>query len=117
MVINFCDFTLLNPDSILDPILKPPGLRFGRFLASKMAETCLGIRLGPSKSRSRLLFFDSKKHKKRVPKKVTKKGPGQGGEAGLGGSGRVSAGQRGPTMVRPSGMCGPGLSSFELTQA
>ena len=52
----FGDFVISNPDSILDPILNPPGLPFGSLLAPKMAETCLEIRLGPPKSGSRLFF-------------------------------------------------------------
>ena len=54
---NFCDFAFFNQDSIWDPILDPPGLRFGSFLAPKIAETCLEIPLGAPKSRSKDLFF------------------------------------------------------------
>ena len=41
----------------MDSILDPPGLPFGSLLAPKMAETSLGIPLGPARSHSRLLFF------------------------------------------------------------
>ena len=75
---NICDFAIFNPESILDPILDPPGLRFGSFLAPKMAETCLEIRLGPAKSSSRLLFVRLQEANKRVPKKGPKKGPAKG---------------------------------------
>ena len=51
----FRDFAFFNPDSIWDPILDPPGLRFGSFLGCKIAETSLGILLGALKSRSRAL--------------------------------------------------------------
>ena len=37
--------------------MDPPGLRFGSFLAPKIAETCLEIPLGAPKSRSKDLFF------------------------------------------------------------
>ena len=82
---NICDFAIFNPESILDPILDPPGLRFGSLLAPKMAETCLEIRLGPAKSSSRLLFFGSKRPtrgfqtrgQKRDPKRRGAASPGQ----------------------------------------
>ena len=64
-----CDVAFSNPGSILDPILDPPGLPFGSFLALKMVETCLGIRLGPPKSDSRLVLFSAPRVKKRVPNK------------------------------------------------
>ena len=53
----FGDFAFFNPDSIWDTILDPPGLRFGSFLAPKIAETCLEIPLGAPKSRSGDFFF------------------------------------------------------------
>ena len=58
---TFCDFACFSRGSILDPILDPPGLSFGSFLAPKMVETCLGVRLGPPKTGSRLLFIGSKR--------------------------------------------------------
>ena len=42
---------------LLDSILDLLGLLFGSLLAPKMAETCLDIRLGLAKSRSRAFFF------------------------------------------------------------
>ena len=54
---DFCDFAFFNQDSIWDTILDPPGLRLGSLLASKVAETCLGIPLGAPKSSSGDFFF------------------------------------------------------------
>ena len=54
---NFCDLAFFTQGSIWDPILDPPGLRFGSLLAPKVAETSLGIPLGAPKSRSKDLFF------------------------------------------------------------
>jgi len=54
---KFCDFAFFNQDSIWDPILDPPGLRFGSLLALKVVETSLGVPLGAPKSRSGDLFF------------------------------------------------------------
>ena len=56
---KFCDFDVFSSSRLRDPILDPPGLRFGSLLAAKMAENCLGIRLGAAKSRSRALLFGS----------------------------------------------------------
>ena len=49
--------TVFSSTCLRDPILDPPGLRFGSLLALKMAETSLGSPLGAAKSRSRGLFF------------------------------------------------------------
>ena len=65
-----CDLAIFKADSILDPILDPPGHRFRSFLAPKMVETCLEIRFGPPKSGSRLLFFGSEKQKRGFQKRV-----------------------------------------------
>ena len=54
---KFCDFAVFNSSRLRDPILVPPGLRFGSLLALKRAETSLGSPLGAAKSRSRGLFF------------------------------------------------------------
>ena len=56
------------------------GLLFGSLLAPKMAENCLGIRLGPAKSRSRAFFSGSEASKSdpRGKKEGSKKEPGSG---------------------------------------
>ena len=53
---TFCDFGLCHVSRLRGPIWNPSGIHFGNLLASKMAETSLGILLGAAKSRSRLLF-------------------------------------------------------------
>ena len=53
---RFCDFGLLSSSRLRDPILDPPGLRFGSFGAPKIAETSLEIPLGALKGRSKDLF-------------------------------------------------------------
>ena len=87
MSYGFCDFGLLRSSRLRDPILDPPGLRFGSFLAVKTAETSLGIPLGAAKSCSRRLFFGLRavqEHSKRSPRPLqeasmrprrSKKGP------------------------------------------
>ena len=69
----FCDFTISIPESILHSILDPPGLPWGSRLAPKMLETCLEIPPGRPKSRSKDLFFGSKRQKRGF-QKGTKKG-------------------------------------------
>ena len=54
---KFCDLGNFSLSRLRDPIWDSPGLCFGSLLAPKMAENCLGIRLGAAKSRSRGLFF------------------------------------------------------------
>ena len=49
----------LNKENVCK-MIHTRGLRFGRHVALKMAETSLGIPLGAAKSRSRALFFGSK---------------------------------------------------------
>ena len=71
----FCDFTISNPESILDSILDPPGLPWGSLLAPKMLETCLEIPPGRPKSRSKDLFFGSKRRKRGFQKRGQKKDP------------------------------------------
>ena len=62
----------------------PLDFLFGSFLAPKMAENCLEIRLGPAKSRSRAFFSGSEasksdpRGKKEGSKKGAKNGPPKG---------------------------------------
>ena len=61
---DFVIFAISNPDSISDSILGPSGLPSESLLAPKMTETCLEIPLGAPKSRSKDVFFGSKKQKR-----------------------------------------------------
>ena len=87
----------------MDSILDPPGLPWGSLLAPKMLETCLEIPPGRPKSRSKDLFFGSKRRNTGFQKRGQKRDP-------LAGLRWVQDGMTG-------GRCGPGLSSFELEYA
>ena len=87
----------------MDLILDPPGLPWGSLFAPKMLETCLEIPPGRPKSRSKDLFFGSKRRNTGFQKRGQKRDP-------LAGLRWVQDGMTG-------GRCGPGLSSFELEYA
>ena len=75
MSYKFCEFAYFSSSRLPSSILDPPGLPWGRLLAPQMAETSLEIRLGPPESRSRLLFFGSKRGKRGFPKGAKKGTP------------------------------------------
>ena len=52
-------FVIFSSVQFRTSIWDPPGLRFGSLWAPKMVETCLEIRLGATKSRSRALYIDA----------------------------------------------------------
>ena len=70
---EFLTLAVLSSSRLLESILDLLGLPFGTLLATKMAETCLGNRLGPAQSRSRLLLFGPggfQERSKRLPRAV-----------------------------------------------
>ena len=58
-------FAIFSPDRFWTSIWDPPGLVLGGYLAPGNAETSLLGALGPSKSRSKLSFFGSKRLQER----------------------------------------------------
>ena len=88
----------------MDSILDPPGLPWGSLLAPKMVATCLEIPPGAPKSRSKDLFFGSKRRKRGFQKRGQKRDPPKAFD-------RV---QDRPKMECPAECAGPVLAHLSL---